>query len=69
MKTLKVVHIALEDVSAGYDIQSYNENREKIYIEVKAVIKLTINFTYLQMNTISQRYIIIIIICIYCLLI
>ncbi len=43
-KTLKVVHIALEDVSAGYDIQSYNENREKIYIEVKAVSKTNYQF-------------------------
>ena len=43
-KTLKVIHIALEDVSAGYDIQSYNENREKIYIEVKAVSKTNYQF-------------------------
>ena len=43
-KTLKVIHISLEDVSAGYDIQSYNENREKIYIEVKAVSKTNYQF-------------------------
>lgn len=35
-KNLKVDHISLRDVSAGYDIQSY-EGNEKIFIEVKAV--------------------------------
>ena len=33
---LKVDHVALRDVSAGYDIQSFERN-EKIFIEVKAV--------------------------------
>ena len=33
---LKVDHVALRDVSAGYDIQSF-EGNEKIFIEVKAV--------------------------------
>lgn len=35
-KNLKVDHVSLRDVSAGYDIQSY-EGNEKIFIEVKAV--------------------------------
>jgi hypothetical protein len=33
---LKLDHISLRDVSAGYDIQSY-EGKDKIFIEVKAV--------------------------------
>ena len=33
---LKVDHVSLRDVSAGYDIQSY-EGKDKIFIEVKAV--------------------------------
>ena len=41
---LEVHHIALEDVSAGYDIQSYDDNLEKIYIEVKAVNKTNYQF-------------------------
>ena len=41
---LEVHHIALEDVSAGYDIQSYDDNLKKIYIEVKAVNKTNYQF-------------------------
>ena len=33
---LKIEHVSLRDVSAGYDIQSY-EGKDKIFIEVKAV--------------------------------
>ena len=33
---LKVDHVSVRDVSAGYDIQSY-EGKDKIFIEVKAV--------------------------------
>lgn len=33
---LKLDHVSLRDVSAGYDIQSY-EGKDKIFIEVKAV--------------------------------
>ena len=43
-ENLEVQHIALEDVSAGYDIQSYDDNLEKIYIEVKAVSKTNYQF-------------------------
>ena len=35
-KNLKLDHVSLRDVSAGYDIQSY-EGKDKIFIEVKAV--------------------------------
>ena len=56
-KNLEVHHIALEDVSAGYDIQSYNEKLEKIYIEVKAVNKTNYQF-HLSLNefNISKIY-------------
>lgn len=40
-------HVALRDVTAGYDIQSFekfDENIEKIYIEVKAVSKSNYKF-------------------------
>ena len=39
-KEFKPLHIALTDVSAGYDIQSIkliNDKIEKVFIEVKAV--------------------------------
>lgn len=45
--SLKVDHIALRDVSAGYDIQSFekqDDRIEKIYIEVKAVSKSNYKF-------------------------
>ena len=45
--SLKVDHVALRDVSAGYDIQSFNKHNdkiEKIYIEVKAVRKSNYKF-------------------------
>ena len=45
--SLKVDHVALRDVSAGYDIQSFekqNDRVEKIYIEVKAVSKSNYKF-------------------------
>ena len=44
---LKVDHIALRDVTAGYDIQSFDKHEdkiEKIYIEVKAVSKSNYKF-------------------------
>ena len=45
---LKIDHIAKRDVSAGYDIQSFDKNEEgileKIYIEVKAVSKSNYKF-------------------------
>ena len=43
-KNLEVHHVALDDVSAGYDIQSFNSSFEKIYIEVKAVNKTNYEF-------------------------
>lgn len=52
-KDLKVEHIALEDVTAGYDILSYNENQEKIYIEVKAVSSTNFKF-YLSSNEFNK---------------
>jgi hypothetical protein len=45
--SLKVDHVALRDVSAGYDIQSFDKHDdkiEKIYIEVKAVSKSNYEF-------------------------
>ena len=45
--SLKVDHVALRDVSAGYDIQSFekkDDRVEKIYIEVKAVSKSNYEF-------------------------
>ena len=45
--SLKVDHVALRDVSAGYDIQSFDKHDdkiEKIYIEVKAVSKSNYKF-------------------------
>ena len=48
-KQLNVEHTALTDVSAGYDILSYNKNEEKIYIEVKAVSSSNFKF-YLTSN-------------------
>lgn len=45
--SLKVDHVALRDVSAGYDIQSFekkDDRIEKIYIEVKAVSKSNYEF-------------------------
>jgi len=45
--SLKVDHVALRDVSAGYDIQSFekkDDTIEKIYIEVKAVSKSNYEF-------------------------
>ena len=45
--SLKVDHIALRDVTAGYDIQSFysnGESIEKIFIEVKAVSKSNYKF-------------------------
>jgi hypothetical protein len=45
--SLKVDHVALRDVSAGYDIQSFekkDDRIEKIYIEVKAVSKSNYKF-------------------------
>ena len=44
---LEVDHVALRDVTAGYDIQSFCKNDdkiEKIYIEVKAVSKSNYRF-------------------------
>ncbi len=44
---LKIDHIALRDVSAGYDIKSYekiNQSINEIYIEVKAVSKSNYKF-------------------------
>ena len=52
-KDLKVEHVALEDVTAGYDILSYNENQEKIYIEVKAVSSTNFKF-YLSSNEFNK---------------
>ena len=48
-KNLNVEHIALIDVAAGYDILSYNNNEEKIFIEVKAVSSSNFKF-YLTSN-------------------
>ena len=45
--SLKVDHVAFRDVSAGYDIQSFekkDDRVEKIYIEVKAVSKSNYEF-------------------------
>ena len=45
--SLKVDHVALRDVSAGYDIQSFEKKDDrvkKIYIEVKAVSKSNYKF-------------------------
>ena len=45
--SLNVDHVALRDVSAGYDIQSFrkkDDKVEKIYIEVKAVSKSNYKF-------------------------
>jgi len=45
--SLKIDHVALRDVAAGYDIQSFDkrDNKiEKIYIEVKAVSKSNYKF-------------------------
>ena len=45
--SLKVNHVALKDVTAGYDIQSFEKKKdkiEKIYIEVKAVSKSNYKF-------------------------
>ena len=45
--SLKVDHVALRDVSAGYDIQSFEikeDKFQKIYIEVKAVSKSNYKF-------------------------
>lgn len=49
---LKVDHVALRDVSAGYDILSYNINKEKIFIEVKAVSSSNYKF-YLSSNELN----------------
>jgi len=46
---LKPIHVALSDVSAGYDIQSYevkNKKLNKIFIEVKAVSKSNYKFHF-----------------------
>ena len=46
-KQFKPVHIALTDVSAGYDIQSFklvNDKIVKVFIEVKAVSHLDFKF-------------------------
>ena len=48
-KKLIVEHTALTDVAAGYDILSYNNNEEKIFIEVKAVSSSNFKF-YLTSN-------------------
>ncbi|MAI29660.1 MAG: hypothetical protein CMP38_05590 [Rickettsiales bacterium] len=48
-KKLNVEHTALTDVAAGYDILSYNNNEEKIFIEVKAVSSSNFKF-YLTSN-------------------
>tara|TARA_S200000501_G_scaffold349862_1_gene366355 strand:- start:156 stop:1049 length:894 start_codon:yes stop_codon:yes gene_type:complete len=48
-KKLNVEHVALTDVAAGYDILSYNNNEEKIFIEVKAVSSSNFKF-YLTSN-------------------
>jgi hypothetical protein len=52
-KDLKVKHVSLEDVTAGYDILSYNENQENIYIEVKAVSSSNFKF-YLSSNEFNK---------------
>ncbi len=49
---LKVDHVALRDVSAGYDILSYNVKKEKIFIEVKAVSSSNYKF-YLSSNELN----------------
>jgi len=48
-KSLIVDHVALKDVSAGYDILSFNQKEEKIFIEVKAVSSSNFKF-YLSSN-------------------
>ena len=48
-KNLIVDHVALKDVSAGYDILSFNQKQEKIFIEVKAVSSSNFKF-YLSSN-------------------
>lgn len=46
---LEVKHVSLIDVSLGYDIESYNEKEQKIYIEVKAISNSSFRF-YLSSN-------------------
>ena len=54
----KIIHIALEDVSAGYDIQSWSidkkgKNKELMYIEVKAISNVKKRF-YWSKNEIKK---------------
>ena len=55
-ESLKVKHISLEDVSAGYDIESYDEKQNKIFIEVKAISNSNFRF-FLSSNeySVSKR--------------
>ncbi len=51
-KKLNVEHIALTDVAAGYDILSYDDKEEKIFIEVKAISSSNFKF-YLTSNELN----------------
>ena len=58
--SLKVDHVALRDVTAGYDIQSFDKHDdkiEKIYIEVKAVSKSNYKFHLsMQENQTANKF-------------
>lgn len=51
---LKPFQVSKYNVSAGYDIDSYNLKKEKIFIEVKSIIKDSIYWTHNEINT-SKR--------------
>lgn len=55
-ENLLVEHVSLKDVSLGYDIESFNEKGEKIFIEVKAISTSNFRF-YLSANeyTVSNK--------------
>lgn len=55
-ENLVVEHVSLKDVSLGYDIESFNEKGEKIFIEVKAISTSNFRF-YLSANeyTVSNK--------------
>lgn len=55
-ENLVVEHVSLNDVSLGYDIESFNEKGEKIFIEVKAISTSNFRF-YLSANeyTVSNK--------------
>ena len=51
---MKIEHNALTDDTLGYDITSYDENGEQIYIEVKTTTANRIDGFYLTANEIDK---------------